>query len=57
MKVDKFNFEFKEIFVEIEVLKEEKSKFIVVVESYFKSCKELEEKLLVSIVEKEEIFK
>lgn len=55
--MDKFNFEFKEIFVEIDVLKEEKSKFIVVVESYFKSCKELEEKLLVSIVEKEEIFK
>lgn len=56
-KVDKLNSELKETSAEIEVLKEEKSKLIVAAESHFKSCKELEEKLLVSIAEKEEISK
>lgn len=56
-KVDKLNSELKETSAEIEVLKEEKSKLIAAAESHFKSCKELEEKLLVSIAEKEEISK
>lgn len=56
-KVDKLNSELKETSAEIEVLKEEKSKLVVAAESHFKSCKELEEKLLVSIAEKEEISK
>lgn len=56
-KVDKLNSELKETSAEIDVLKEEKSKLIVAAESHFKSCKELEEKLLVSIAEKEEISK
>lgn len=56
-EVDKLNSELKETSAEIEVLKEEKSKLIAAAESHFKSCKELEEKLLVSIAEKEEISK
>ena len=56
-KVDKLNSELKETSAEIEVLKEEKSKVVVAAESHFKSFKELEEKLLVSIAEKEEISK
>lgn len=56
-EVDKLNSELKETSAEIEVLKEEKRKLIAAAESHFKSCKELEEKLLVSIAEKEEISK
>lgn len=56
-KVEKLNSELKETSAEIEVLKEDKSKLIVAAESHFKSCKELEEKLLVNIAEKEEISK
>lgn len=56
-KLDNVASELKERFAEIEVLNEEKNKLIDAVQSQALACKELEQKLSESIIEKDELSK